>query len=195
VKRKLGGLPLYVWAGVLVGGLLLGLYLRSRSSSSSDGAYGTSDGSTGGGGFAGYPVADFASNAGGGGVSPDYGAGVPSDFGAALLSGVLGQSELLGGIATNATDGALTLADRDSDRAHELTSQMAGLIVNVPSSSAGAAPTPAAVSTATPKPGPKPAAPKPVRYYTFAHGKAPKGRKADEAPAGARYRAGKGYYV
>lgn len=194
MKRKLGGLPLYVWAGVLAGGLLLGLYLRSRSSSSSDGAYG-SDGSSGGGGFAGYPVGDFGSNAGGGGVSPDYGAGVPSDFAAALTSGLLGQSELLGGIATNATDGALTLADRDADRAHELTSQMAGLIVNVPSSSAGAAPQPAAVRTATgPKPAPKkPAAP--VRYYTFAHGKAPKGRKADEAPKGAKYKPGKGYYV
>lgn len=192
MKRKLGGLPLYVWAGVLAGGLLLGLYLRSRSSSSSSG----SDGVSGGGGVGGYPVADLGSSVAGGGVSPDYGAGVPSDFGAALLSGLLGQSDTLGGLATNATDSALTLADRDADRAHELTSQMAGLIVNVPSSSAGAAPQPAAVKTATPvsKTVGKPAA-KPVRYWTFAHGKAPKGRKADEAPVGAHYRAGKGWFM
>lgn len=38
---------------------------------------------------------------------------------------------------------------------------------------------------------------KPSRYYTFQPGKAPKGRKADEAPKGARlgFVQGKGYYV
>ncbi len=113
---RIAGLPTYVWLGVIAGGLLLGLYLRSRGGGSSSSA----------------PVVDTSSTP----------ASIDSGGSGGLFTGLSGQSA--GGDTTATVDNgmsdllnALAVQSQDTEA---LTQQIAGLslvgppVVNVGSS-------------------------------------------------------------
>ena len=178
------GLPVYVWLGVAAAGLLLGIYLRRSGSGSSEPTSGmipiTLPGLD--------PGASLTDAIAGGGVGGS-GWGTDPAITNDLLSGQAEQGQALTTLTTH-VDG--------------LIDSIGSLVYSVPSSggsgasATGNAPAPtqsSPISSSTPAP--KNVAPKsPTRYYTYAPGKAPKGRKADEVPSGLYgFTAGKGYYV
>ena len=188
---KVGPLPVWAWALVLlVGGYLVyrftGIGSSSSSSSSSSpppdtGATSTDPASaldtTPIGGDSGNPPAS-----GQGGAADNLSGDLYS-----YLTGIQGSVD------------SLTAAVQMAPGFWDTSSSGSGSVV--PNSGAGAptAPTRAPVKAA-PKPAPKPAAPAHVRYYTYAPGKAPKGQTANQAPAKGpagtvlRFAKGKGYY-
>lgn len=182
MKTKIMGLPLPVWLGVAAAGLLLGLYLRSRTRTStavgSGTSYPTSDPN------AGY-ASDIGSAVSGGGVAP-----TPSGYDPATTN------SLLAGLGSS--------IDQNTATEGNLVDAIGSLIYNVPSSAGsgssvtgGQARNPVTSTSTTPKTKRQPAtktkapsgSPKKIHYFTrrkdvtLAHGQS------------VHFTKGKGYYA
>lgn len=175
--KKAGPLPIWAWALLGVGGAVL-LYLVLRRNTEQTGA----------------GVQLVTGGAGNPQDAPS--GGYPS---AATPPAQMLNEDVLWTIAGSLS----TIAESQAEQHSSLGEQVAGVKDHVSQTVAGATFQPPAVTTPTaaaaPR-APKPAANQlsgPSRYYTYKPGKAPAGRKGDEAPAGSRlgFTAGKGYYV
>lgn len=149
-SKKVAGLPVIVWGGILVGGVLLGLWLRSRSSSSSPAGViapsSSLDSAT---------LASMMNAAAGGGVAPAT--GLDPGLESALISS---QDALV-----NQSNYALALAGASTQQASDLATSVTGSafdfanhfldavpVYTVGSSPAGSSP----AGTTTPPPAPPP---------------------------------------
>lgn len=184
LQRKAGPLPVWAWGALGVGALLLWLYLRRDR--------------------AGEPQSAVQLVTGGGGPEQSaYSAPQTVTPAASML-----EPEVLYAITGR-------LADLES-RSHQselyfdrqlgvledkVSRTVAESTLGAPGQMAQPLPINVQVSTAPATPTPQKAVPvkqpAPSRYYTYRPGQAPKGRKGDEAPTGARlgFVKGKGYYV
>lgn len=171
--KKVGPLPVWAWALIVGGGGLLAFLYFRRNSEQLDGS---------GGG-----IHLVSGNRG----TPEQAASGGYPQGVTPAAQMLDQ-EVLWTIAGSLAE----IADDGRERGLSLGDQIAGVKDHVSSTVAAATlgtgiatPTAAAVA---PVPAKQPA---PSRYYTYLPGKAPKGRKKDEAPKGKRlgYRKNKGY--
>lgn len=196
MQKKLMGLPLPVWLGVAAAGLLLGLYLRHRSSQgtiASATAAPLSDPNAG----LGSSTGDIGSAVSGGGVAPPSSGFDPTTM-----------DNLLQGIASGFA--------QQSSSEQNLVDAIGSLVYSIPSSGGSGASAPGSDTSlpwisydpyTTPtvkKKAPTPSKPKaparaPAKFYTYKPGKAPAGKKAQQAPKAPKgktlhYAKGKGYY-
>lgn len=181
---KVGPLPVWAWAlTLLVGGYLVYRLTSSRSSSSSDDA---PSGDTSGGVPAGTDTTPITEDSG---YGPAGGQGnVADNFSGDLLSQLSGFQSSIDGLTA-----AVQLSPAFWPGGDVGSSGSGSIVPNN-----GAAPV---RTTPKPKPNTKAAAkPAPKHFYTYAPGKAPKGKAAmaapKKAPAGKKlhFQKGKGYY-
>jgi hypothetical protein len=174
--KKIMGLPLPVWLGVAAAGLLLGIYLRRKGSSTSSTLL-----------PAPTPVADSGSITGGvsgGGVAPAAPGIDPS-----TLSELLAGNASLGGSLDSNTAAQGSLIDAIGQLVYNIGSSAGsgssaqGAQPSNPLSSSTPAKAPAAVAKTAPK------APTKVTYYTY--------KKNVPLPKGTslHFTSGKGYYA
>lgn len=186
LNKKVGPFPLKYWIGIGIAAVfILWLYLRHRGGNTVEGAGETATPLTPiypqQAASAGTPSANTPISQG---LSPDVlaqlGIGMPTDY----VTGTDLQSQL-------------------DTLGSNVASQIAAATFSAVPSSTTAAPanTPVAVKTATGAPVKKtnPTTKKaPIKYYTYAPGKAPKGKKANEIPVvkgrKIQFKKGSGYY-
>lgn len=194
LTAKVGPLPVWVWAVVILVGGYLAYRLMSNGSSSTAASSTTADTSTG---------TDTTS-------TPDTGAAATTDLGSAggvtsgdgsttdtgLSDTILSQLQGVGSSIDALTQAvqsqpAFWPGSGDSGSGSVVPNTGDGGVViggNRPASTTPAKPAPAVKAPAT------------VRYYTFKPGQAPKDRKKDEAPAHGpagttlHFQSGKGYF-
>jgi hypothetical protein len=188
LNKKIGPLPVKYWILVGIAAVfVLYLYLRNRGANSVEGE--------------GETAALLPYSA----VTPQQAASAGTPSANTPVTSQL-NPETLAALGIGMPTGYITGTDLQS-QLDTLGSNLAAQVAqatfqSVPSTTTPAVKTPTAVKTATGAPVKritKPAPAKaPIRYYTFAPGKAPKNRKADEIKAvkgkSIKYRKGSGYY-
>lgn len=187
LNKKIGPLPVKYWILVgIIAVFVLYLYLRNRGANSVEGE--------------GQTAALLPYSA----VTPQQAASAGTPSANTPVTSQL-DPETLAALGIGMPSGYITGTDLQSQLdslGGNLASQIAQATFQaVPSSTTPAAKTSPAIKTATGAPvkkTSKPAPAKNVQYFTFAPGKAPKGRKADEikpvAEKKIQYRKGSGYY-
>jgi hypothetical protein len=189
LNKKVGPLPLKYWIPIAAGVLLiLWLYFRNKGGNTIEG-----EGATALLPYSATVTPQQAASAG----TPSANSPVSSQLSPEVLA-ALGI-----GMPTNYVTGSDLQSQLDSLGSNVASQIAAATFVTTPSATTTKDPvkTPAAVKTATGAPVKKTNSTSktaPVKYFTFAPGKAPKGRKADEIKAIAgksiKFRKGSGYY-
>lgn len=180
---KVGPLPAWAWAALILGAFLLYTRLHSSSSSSGDATAPASTSSSDQ-----TPVTGDTS-----GSPPASGGGDPaSNVNDGLLSQLSGFGSSIDALTAAVQSSPAFVDGSNSGGAN----YGGGPIISLPNM-----PAPAVGSAVAAKPTPKIASPSaPVKYYTYAPGKAPKGQAKNTAPAKApagktlHFTKGKGYY-
>lgn len=174
--KKAGPLPIWAWA-LVAGGLLVAVYFVLRRNTTQ----------------AGTGIELVSGNAGNPQDAPSGGYPQGVTPAAQMLSEEV-LWEIAGGLAAISADQKeqhSTIGDRLADLKDSVAQTVTAVALQPPAVS-----TPTAVAAGS---APKVSSnqPGPSRYYSYKPGKAPAGRKRDEAPKGSRlgFTAGKGYYV
>lgn len=176
LKGKAGPLPIWAW-GLIGAATLLAVYLVLRRN--------TEQGSAG--------VELVAGNTGRPQDAPSGGYPRGVTPAAQMLNDDV-LYEIAGGLARlqeTQRENGLSFAEQSAGIKDHVTQTVTAAALQPP---AVVTPTAAAAGSAARPPANQPA---PSRYYSFKSGKAPAGRRKDEAPRGARlgFTAGKGYFV
>lgn len=174
--KKAGPLPIWAWLALAGGAVLLLILMRKNTRQSGSGVQlvtGQASRAAQGAAYGGYPA---------GATAPAQGL---NDEVLYTLAGSLSE------LSDRQRELGLSLGEQVANLDDRVTQSVTGSALSSP---AVVTPTAAAAGSAPPPPVSQPA---PQRYYTYKPGKAPAGRKGDEAPPGKRlgFVAGRGYYV
>lgn len=191
MSKKVAGLPLYIWIGAAVGGLFLGLWLRSRSQAGTVAGAAVPVATTGTGNVVPIDTGSLTSALAGGGVAPAS-PGLDPALLSDLMSGFYSSTNTLASsgesAAVAAQANALTLAGDSQDRVLTLATNIASS-AGAGSSSVGKGSSQPLVAKPAPKPPTKKVAAAPVTHYTY------KTQVPVKKGQTVHYTTGKGYYA